>query len=223
LMFSGVFAAAGGLTALQSVLVDSQLGSWGSLLLILFVTFIAGFVIDLITIMLILVPLAMPIIKSFGFDPLWFSITLLIMMQTSMSDTTDGRCDILFPRNCTAGNYAARHVSRRYTVRRVTLRGARAAIRVSVAGSLAADRALGQMTCFWRCRKSDQFPTAVSWSANNVPFVCCTFAISRTSPVARFTVKLFPETRPSSRVAIILIWSSFAAMGFSAKSSRPSA
>jgi tripartite ATP-independent transporter DctM subunit len=84
LMFSGVFAAAGGLTALQSVLVDSQLGSWGSLLLILFVTFIAGFVIDLITIMLILVPLAMPIIKSFGFDPLWFSITLLIMMQTSM-------------------------------------------------------------------------------------------------------------------------------------------
>lgn len=84
LMFSGVFAAAGGLTALQSVLVDSQLGSWGSLLLILFVTFIAGFVIDLITIMLIFVPLAMPIIKSFGFDPLWFSITLLIMMQTSM-------------------------------------------------------------------------------------------------------------------------------------------
>jgi len=84
LMFSGVFAATGGLTALQSLLVDSNLGGSGTLALILFVTFIAGFVLDLITIMLILIPMAMPIVKGFGFDPLWFSIALLIMMQTSM-------------------------------------------------------------------------------------------------------------------------------------------
>lgn len=84
LMFSGVFAATGGLTALQTLLVDSQLGAWGTLTLILLVTFVAGFVLDLITIMLILIPMAMPIIRGFGFDPLWFSIALLIMMQTSM-------------------------------------------------------------------------------------------------------------------------------------------
>ena len=34
--------------------------------------------------MLILIPLAMPIIKSFGFDPVWFSILLLLMIQTSL-------------------------------------------------------------------------------------------------------------------------------------------
>ncbi|MEM6499056.1 MAG: TRAP transporter large permease subunit [Pseudomonadota bacterium] len=84
LMFAGVFAAAGGLTALQTLLAQSQLGAWGTLSVILLVTFVAGFVLDLISIMLILVPLAMPIIKSYGFDPLWFSIALLIMMQTSM-------------------------------------------------------------------------------------------------------------------------------------------
>ena len=84
LMFAGVFAGAGGLNALQDLLVQSELGAWGTLSLILLITFLAGFVLDLITIILILVPLAMPIIKSFGFDPLWFSITLLIMMQTSM-------------------------------------------------------------------------------------------------------------------------------------------
>ena len=84
LMFSGVFAATGGLTALQTLLVDSQLGAWGTLSLILLVTFVAGFVLDLITIMLILIPMAMPIIRGFGFEPLWFSIALLIMMQTSM-------------------------------------------------------------------------------------------------------------------------------------------
>ncbi|MEM7747936.1 MAG: TRAP transporter large permease subunit [Pseudomonadota bacterium] len=84
LMFAGAFAAAGGLTALQTLLAQSQLGAWGTLSVILLVTFVAGFVLDLISIMLILVPLAMPIIKSYGFDPLWFSIALLIMMQTSM-------------------------------------------------------------------------------------------------------------------------------------------
>ena len=84
LMFAGVFAAAGGLIALQNLLEQSQLGAWGTLTVILLVTFVAGFVLDLISIMLILVPLSMPIIKSFGFDPLWYCIALLIMMQTSM-------------------------------------------------------------------------------------------------------------------------------------------
>ena len=84
LMFAGVFAAAGGLVALQNLLEQSQLGAWGTLTVILLVTFVAGFVLDLISIMLILVPLTMPIVKAFGFDPLWFCIALLIMMQTSM-------------------------------------------------------------------------------------------------------------------------------------------
>ena len=84
LMFAGVFAGAGGLLAVQQLLAQSQLGAWGTLALILGITFVAGFVLDLISIMLILVPLALPIIKGLGFDPIWFSIALLIMMQTSM-------------------------------------------------------------------------------------------------------------------------------------------
>ena len=84
LMFAGVFAGAGGLLAVQNMLADSALGPWGTVGLILLITFIAGFVIDLISIMLILVPLAMPIVTGLGFDPVWFCIALLIMMQTSM-------------------------------------------------------------------------------------------------------------------------------------------
>jgi tripartite ATP-independent transporter DctM subunit len=84
LMFAGVFAGAGGLTALQELLNEADIGAWGTLALILAVTFLAGFVLDLISIMLILVPLSMPLIKAHGFDPLWYSIALLIMMQTSM-------------------------------------------------------------------------------------------------------------------------------------------
>ena len=84
LMFTGVFAGAGGLIAIEQLLAESELGAWHTLALILFITFVAGFVIDPISIMLILVPLSMPIVKGLGFDPIWFSIALLIMMQTSM-------------------------------------------------------------------------------------------------------------------------------------------
>ena len=84
LMFAGVFAGAGGLIAVQTMLAESALGPWGTVLLILLITFVAGFVIDLISIMLILVPLAMPIVTGLGFDAVWFCIALLIMMQTSM-------------------------------------------------------------------------------------------------------------------------------------------
>ena len=84
LMFLGVFAGTGGLILLQQFFTESGLGAWGTAAIILFITFIAGFILDPISIMLILVPLAMPIIKSLGFEPIWFSIMLLIMIQTSL-------------------------------------------------------------------------------------------------------------------------------------------
>lgn len=84
LMFLGVFAGTGGLILLQNFFAQSGLSDWGTISIILFITFIAGFVLDPISIMLILVPLAMPIVKLLGFDPLWFSIMLLIMIQTSL-------------------------------------------------------------------------------------------------------------------------------------------
>ena len=84
LMFLGVFAGSGGLAAMQELLAQAGLGAWGTLALILLITFLAGFVLDTISIMLILVPLAMPIIAGLGFDPIWFSILLLLMMQTSL-------------------------------------------------------------------------------------------------------------------------------------------
>jgi tripartite ATP-independent transporter DctM subunit len=84
LMFLGVFAGSGGLAALQEILARAELGAWGTLALILLITFVAGFVLDTISIMLILVPLAMPIVANLGFDPVWFSIMLLLMMQTSL-------------------------------------------------------------------------------------------------------------------------------------------
>ena len=51
--------------------------------LVLFLTFLAGFVLDLISVILIVIPIAIPLIKGFGFDPVWFCILFLIMIQTT--------------------------------------------------------------------------------------------------------------------------------------------
>ena len=89
-MFAGVFTAAGGLIGVQQLMQAAQLNNWETLAILLLLAFAAGFVLDLISLMLIVVPIAMPIIVGFPFyelDPgsvkVWFSICFLIMIQTS--------------------------------------------------------------------------------------------------------------------------------------------
>jgi len=82
-MFAGVFIASGGLGAVREILDAANLGSWGTLALILFLTFLAGFVLDLVSVILIIIPIAIPIIKIMGFDPIWFCILFLVVLQTS--------------------------------------------------------------------------------------------------------------------------------------------
>ena len=89
-MFAGVFTAAGGLIGVQQLMNAAELSNWETLAILLLLAFAAGFVLDLISLMLIVVPIAMPIIVGFPFfdlDPgsvkVWFSICFLIMIQTS--------------------------------------------------------------------------------------------------------------------------------------------
>ncbi len=82
-MFAGVFIASGGLVGTQALLDAANLTGWPTLLLILLLTFVAGFVLDLISIILIIIPIAIPLMTAFGFDPVWFCILFLIMIQTS--------------------------------------------------------------------------------------------------------------------------------------------
>lgn len=82
-MFSGVFIGSGG-TALTADLIEAaNFGAWGTLILFLFISFLAGFVLEWISILLIFIPVFIPIIKILGFDPVWFCILFLIMIQTS--------------------------------------------------------------------------------------------------------------------------------------------
>lgn len=82
-MFAGVFFAAGGMATVQSLLMGTGLEPWMILALILLITFIAGFVLDLISVVLIIIPVAMPIVRALGFDEIWFCVAFLVVLQTS--------------------------------------------------------------------------------------------------------------------------------------------
>ena len=82
-MFSGVFFGSGGMLATKSLLKSFGLSPWSVMAIILVVAFLLGFVLDLISIVLIVVPLAIPLVKTFGIDPLWFAVVMLVVLQTS--------------------------------------------------------------------------------------------------------------------------------------------
>jgi len=82
-LFTGVFIGGGGINLASSVITHLDLSPWALLGLMLFILFIAGFFLDWISIVLIFLPIFIPLVTAAGFDPVWFCILFLIMIQTS--------------------------------------------------------------------------------------------------------------------------------------------
>ena len=82
-MFSGVLFASGGMMAIRGFLDSFGFGTAGVIALILIITFILGFAVELTSIVLIMTSISVPILKLYDVDLLWFSIVFLITLQTS--------------------------------------------------------------------------------------------------------------------------------------------
>ncbi|WP_108508619.1 TRAP transporter large permease [Polynucleobacter acidiphobus] len=82
-LFTGVFIGGGGINTANNIINQMQLSPWVLLALMLSIIFLSGFFLDWISIVLIFVPLFTPLITSAGFDPVWFCILFLIVIQTS--------------------------------------------------------------------------------------------------------------------------------------------
>ena len=82
-MFAGVFIGSGGVVLTEQLISSAALGPALTLVLFLAVCFVAGFFLDWISVLLIFIPVFMPIVKSLGFDPAWFCVLFLIVIQTS--------------------------------------------------------------------------------------------------------------------------------------------
>ncbi len=82
-LFTGVFIGGGGINTANTIINQMQLSPWILLGLMMLIIFIAGFFLDWISIVLIFVPLFTPLVTAAGFDPVWFCVLFLIMIQTS--------------------------------------------------------------------------------------------------------------------------------------------
>lgn len=82
-MFAGIFFATGGMQTVQSLLTGSGFSPNTVLGLILFIAFIAGFLLDMMSVVLIIIPVAIPIVRLLGFDEIWFCVAFLVVLQTS--------------------------------------------------------------------------------------------------------------------------------------------
>ncbi|WP_290686920.1 MULTISPECIES: TRAP transporter large permease [unclassified Haematobacter] len=79
--FSTAYTALGAQTLIEHLMSFIPGGKWGSLAFMLGVLFILGMVLDPVGIMLITLPVFLPVVQSYGFDPIWFGILFIIMME----------------------------------------------------------------------------------------------------------------------------------------------
>ncbi len=82
-MFAGVFVASGGVVLAEEIIEGARMAPWVTLMVFLFICFLAGFVLDWISVLLIFIPVFLPMVKSMGYDPVWFCVMFLVVIQTS--------------------------------------------------------------------------------------------------------------------------------------------
>ncbi|GGE22820.1 TRAP transporter, DctM subunit [Gemmobacter megaterium] len=79
--FSQIFAFSGASNGFISAVTGFDLGPYGALLMMVCVVLVLGMFMDQVSMMLITIPLFMPIANSFGFDPVWFGLILLLAYE----------------------------------------------------------------------------------------------------------------------------------------------
>jgi tripartite ATP-independent transporter DctM subunit len=79
--FSTAYNAMGAQSFIEGLMQYVPGGQWGALAAILLVLFLLGMVLDPVGIMLITLPVFLPIVTFYGFDPIWFGILFIVCME----------------------------------------------------------------------------------------------------------------------------------------------
>jgi len=82
--FSRMLALSGMPNSLAVFLLDGPIGPWGFLLAYIALVIILGFLIDSISIMLIMLPIALPVASAAGFDLIWFGVITVIAIEIGL-------------------------------------------------------------------------------------------------------------------------------------------
>jgi tripartite ATP-independent transporter DctM subunit len=82
--FSRMLAMSGLPQALADTILDSSIGPYGFLILFLGLVILLGCLIDSISIMLIMLPIALPIAEAAHFDLIWFGVLTVVAVETGL-------------------------------------------------------------------------------------------------------------------------------------------
>ncbi len=81
--YSMAYTAMGAEQFITDMTANIPGGKWGALFFMMVVLFVLGCVLDPVGIMLITLPVFLPLVKLHGFDPIWFGILFVVMMEIS--------------------------------------------------------------------------------------------------------------------------------------------
>lgn len=81
LFFSSVYAASGGVGFISDLILGVSANRWVILAIIMGIVFLLGCVLDPVAIIFLVAPIGFPLVKSLGFDPVWFAIIFIILIQ----------------------------------------------------------------------------------------------------------------------------------------------
>ena len=104
-LFSATFLFVGGGDVITDLLIGGNLHPMIVMFIMLFAIFVLGMFIDWVAILLVCLPVYMPICMELGFDPLWFSMLICIVLQTSFLTPPFGYALFYFAGAAPAGKY----------------------------------------------------------------------------------------------------------------------
>ena len=82
--FAQILTFSGATNGLVDAIKGSGMGPWPVLIAMLAVLLVLGCFVDQVSMMLICLPIFMPLVSLYGFDPIWFGVLFLICMQLGL-------------------------------------------------------------------------------------------------------------------------------------------
>ncbi|PKM89302.1 MAG: C4-dicarboxylate ABC transporter [Firmicutes bacterium HGW-Firmicutes-12] len=80
--FSGVYVRLGGVEVVYDLIMGLSVPNWGVLLTMFTIVFFMGMFLDWLGTIMIAVPIFTPIVARLGYDPVWFAMMMIIVMQS---------------------------------------------------------------------------------------------------------------------------------------------
>jgi len=83
--FSQILAFSGASSGFSNMIIQSDMGPLLILIGMLAVLMVLGCFMDQVSMMMITIPLFMPVVQTLGFDPIWFGVLMLLVLEISLA------------------------------------------------------------------------------------------------------------------------------------------